>query len=174
MFSKIKKIYTARTAREKFLILAVIWLPLLYWLSVLDEKQTAQNEDLKKVLLAKEHADMALSQKQLVEVNLKKAMGDFDEAKLIKDLRIELEGVLRGIGIPYTMNSPEPKVSGRMTVHTAVVTLKGVSLETVISLEKSLLARAPYIFVDLAEFNADGKGVLSVRYEIKSFEFNKK
>lgn len=175
MLSKLRHFYNSKTRREKILLFAVIWAPILVWLSYLNGAQRELSANREMALARRDKAQAAISMKAHVEANLKRAMGDFSESMLVKDLRMDVEGVLRAMQLAnYGMSAPEPKVSGRMTIHTVVVTIKSSTLETLADFEKRLLARAPYISMANAEFNTDGRGVMSARYEINSFEFNDK
>lgn len=173
MLGRIKEFYFSRTPRERILIMAIIWCPLIYWITVLSKSEKHIEDSIEEIDMKIQKSEIAIAERSNIESKLSKLMENFDDKKLVPDLRIELESILRDMQLTYTMPTSEPKQSGRMLMHSATINLKSVPLEALIELERRLIARAPYISMTLVEFNSDGRGSISAKYEIKSFEFNK-
>ena len=173
MLGRIKGFYFSRTPRERILIMAIILCPLIYWITALSKTEKHAKDSINEIDLKIQKAEIAIAEKSTIETKLGTLMENFDDKKLVPDLRIELETILRDMQLTYTMPTSEPKQSGRMLMHSAIINLKSVPLEALVELERRLVARAPYISMTLVEFNSDGKGSISAKYEIKSFEFNK-
>ena len=175
MISGFKKFYDSKTPREKMLLIAIIWAPLLIWCNALIKEQKEASASREMSLQNVRNAELAISKRPSVEENLKRAMEGFNQDMLVADLGVEVERIIHSMNVSsYTMSLLQPKPSGRMIIHSVNVNFKGVDLRTLSDFEKHLIARAPYISMASVELTTDGKGVMGARYEINSFEFNDK
>ena len=174
MFSKIKNYFASKTAREKFLLLALIWTALFIWFSSLSKEQRSVSENAETLESKIQTANVAISQLPAAENKLQEARAGVDEAKTVSDLRVEVEKILSSGGFSnYSMSFAPDSQMPKMTVHTVSLSLQRDTISHLISLEQAIMARAPYIFLKSAELTADSKGQMSARYEISSFEFKK-
>ncbi len=172
MFERIYRFYASKTPRERAMLMALAWVAVCVWWWWLSGKQadlSARAEMLESKIAA---AEMMISQKPAAEKKLAEARSQLDEKKTVSDLRVELEGILKaGKFGSYSLSFAPDQAAGKMTVRTANVGVQKTDMDSLIAFEKSVLAKAPYVSVKSAEFTSDGKGVMSARYEITSFEF---
>ncbi len=91
MAVSLKKFYESKTPREKVLLIAIIWVPILFWFNALMEGQREISANYEMALAKVEKSRLMISKSAEIEDGLKAAMQNFDETRLVKDLRVELE-----------------------------------------------------------------------------------
>lgn len=174
MLSKILNYFASKTRREKILLLALVWTALFIWLFSLAKEQSSTGEKTDSLKARIEAANLAIAQKPNAEVKLVEARALIDEAKIVKDLRVEVEKILKSGGFSnFSMSFAPDTVMPKMTVRTLSLSLQRDTISHLIAFEREILKLAPYMFFKSAEFTADSKGQMSARYEISSFEFKK-
>lgn len=174
MLSKIRNYFASKTKREKVLLLVLVWTALFIWFFSLVKTQSAVSEKTRSLNAQIESANLTIAQKSNAESKLVEARALIDEAKIVKDLRVEVEKILTAGGFSNFSMSFAPDASmPKMTVRTLSLSLQRDTISHLIAFEQEILKRAPYMFFKSAEFTADSKGQMSARYEISSFEFKK-
>lgn len=174
MLSKIRNYFASKTKREKILLLALAWTALFIWFFSLSKRQSALGEKIDSLNAQIESANLAIAQKPNAEIKLREARALIDESKIVKDLRVEAEKILKTGGFSnFSMSFAPDTVMPKMTVRTLGLSLQRDTISHLIAFEQEVLKLAPYMFFKSAEFTADSKGQMSARYEISSFEFKK-
>ena len=171
MLAKITALLEKKTPRERLLVFLLLWAVVLFWFFTTAKKQGEISSEVSALETKKGTAEFAVSQRDVVENNLRRARESFDESKMKKDLRVEVESMLRTMNLTYSMAELPESSSGKMITRAVAVTLRGVSLQNLIDFEARLMEAAPYISAGSVEFSSDGKGGMSAKYEIMSFEF---
>lgn len=172
MLNKLKKFYDSRTSRERLLLFMLLWTAIIIWLSTSISTQRKLSAEKSDLLAKIESAELLISQKSSVEKKLQKQKQKFDSSKMIEDLRVEVEKIVRAQGIAnFGMTFAPEQKSDKMTIYTLNLSIQREGMEKLVALEREFAKLAPYLSVKSAELNSDGKGVMSARYEIRSFEF---
>lgn len=174
MLRKLKKFYDSKTPREKVLLFLLLWTFVAIWFSYTISTQRRLSGEKSDLLAKIESAELLISQKQSVEKNLQSQKSKFDDSKIIGDLRVEIEKIMRAQGIAnFGMAFAPEQKSDKMTIYTLNLSVQREGMEKLVALEKEFAKLAPYLSVKSAELSSDGKGVMSARYEVTSFEFKK-
>lgn len=174
MLKKLKHFYDAKSPRERVLVFLLIWTALIIWFSSTISTQREISQKSGELVSDIESSELLISQKSSIEDRLQKARSNFDNSKLIEDLRVEVENIMKEQGIAnFGMTFAPNKDSAKMTIFTLNLAVQRETLEKLASLENEFAKRAPYLSLKSAELSSDGKGAMSARYEITSFEFKK-
>lgn len=174
MFKRLKKFYDSRTSREKILLFLLLWTAVIIWFSSAVSMQRSLSSQKSELESSIESAELLISQKDIVEKNLQQQKQKFDSSKMIEDLRVEVEKIMRSQGIAnFGMTFAPEQKSDKMTIYTLNLSVQREGMEKLVALEKEFAKLAPYLSVKSAELTSDGKGIMSARYEVQSFEFKK-
>lgn len=174
MLKKLKRFYDSKTSREKFLLFLLLWAAVIIWFSTSISKQKNLSEQKAELIAEIDSSELLIAQKDSVEKNLQKLKKNFDDTKIIEDLRVEIEKIMKAQGVAnFGMTFAPEKKSDKMTIYTLNLSVQRENMEKLVALEKEFAARAPYLSINSAELSSDGKGLMSARYEVQSFEFKK-
>lgn len=172
---KIKNFYLSKSARERVMLMLLVWVFALVWLSYSISWQKEISEASDNLKLDIETAESLIMNKETFAKNLANAGESLDPSKAVSDLAEEVERMLMDVKAGQkAMSFDADKITPKMTVKTLRLSLANTSMRELVKLEKKILERSPYMSLSKADFSSDTKGNMSARYEISSFIFNSK
>ncbi len=175
MFAKITAFYRSRNRRERFMLLAMVFFAAAIWFTFLmdkGKKLSAEKEALEQRLAS---ADFIISKGPQIQAELDKISGVIDPAKTYNALalQIAIEECARTADIQYTLSNASTKDAGKFKLHTISINFPKNSLKAFATFENAIAKYEPYITISRVNFDGDGNGGVTARYNVSSFELAK-
>lgn len=157
LIEKIVCRYKLLNYREKFFpFLFVLFLSLL-WVSSCFKQTRSLFQDWKFNNAKIKNHRFWIRNKSIVEANLEKVLNVMDPQKTLSGATFagEVEDIIRGYGLNYSMSSPRTRNSDIFDIHTLQLHCENAKLADLIKLEEAIYQKKPYLSLEKVKLHGN-------------------
>ena len=172
MFKKIAQFYKSRNRRERIMLVCVVAGAALVWFTMLSSKNSELSGEIQKLKSRKTIAETVIARAQEIQAELEKIRKIFDVSKTVSavNLQITVENCAKEAELVYSLSSAETKDAGKFKIHTITLSSQKNDLKQYSKFEEKIAEFEPYVTLARVIFDGDGKGGVTAKYTINSFE----
>ena len=162
MFKKLAQFYKSRNRRERIMLACVVAGIFLVWLTMLSSKNSEVSSEIQRLN----------SRAPEIQAELEKIRKVFDSSKTVSavNLQIAVEKCATEAELTYSLSSAETKDAGKFKIHTITLSSQKSDLKQYSKFEEKIAELEPYVTLARVLFDGDGKGGVTAKYTINSFE----
>lgn len=175
MLKKLAQFYKSRNRRERIMLACVIAGIFLVWATMLSSRNAEISAQIQRLNSRKAIAETAIARAPEIQAELDKIKKIFDSSKTVSavNLQIAVENCAREAGLTYSLSSSETKDAGNFKIHTITLSSQKSDLKQYSKFEEKICELEPYVTLSRVLFDGDGKGGVTAKYTINSFELSK-
>ena len=154
---KIVSRYKLLNYREKvFPFIFVLFLSLI-WLSGCLKQTRNLFQDWKFTSAKIKNHRFWIRNKSIIEANLEKVLNVMDPQKTLSGATFagEVENIIRGYGLSYSMSSPRTRNSDIFDIHTLQLHCENAKLVDLIKLEEAVYQKKPYLSLEKVKLHGN-------------------
>ena len=172
MFKKLAQFYKSRNRRERIMLACVVAGIFLVWLTMLSSKNSEVSSEIQRLNSRKAIAETAIARAPEIQAELEKIRKVFDSSKSVSavNLQIAVEKCATEAELTYSLSSAETKDAGKFKIHTITLSSQKSDLKQYSKFEEKIAELEPYVTLARVLFDGDGKGGVTAKYTINSFE----
>ncbi len=173
-FNSVKIRIQSLNYREKVWLLLFMFFATLFWLSGCFKQMRNLSQELKFVNAKLKNNQFWINNRLIVEENLDKVLKIMDPKKTFSGAALsgEIENVIRGYNLNYSMTSPRTRQGDIFDAHTLQLHCENATLDQLIQFEESIYQKKPYISLEKIKMHANlfNPELLEVDFTLKALE----
>lgn len=149
--------YKLLNYREKFFPFVFVLFLSLIWISSCFNQTRSLFNDWKFTNAKIKNFRFWIKNKPIVEANLEKVLNVMNPQKTLSGATFagEVESVIRGYGLNYSMSSPRTRSSDIFDIHTLQLHCENAKLADLIKLEEAIYQKKPYLSLEKVKLHGN-------------------
>lgn len=149
--------YKLLNYREKFLPFIFVLFLSLIWISGCFKQTRTLFQDWKFANAKIKNHRFWIRNKSIIEANLEKVLSVMDPQKTLSGANFagEVENIIRGYGLNYSMSSPRTRNSDIFNIHTLNLRCENAKLSDLIKLEEAIYQKKPYLSLEKVKLHGN-------------------
>ena len=150
LIEKLVARYKLLNYREKFFPFVFVLFLSLFWISGCFKQSRNLFHDWKFTSAKIKNYRFWIKNKVIIGTNLEKVLKVMDPQKTLSGANFagEVEGIIRGYDLNYSMSSPRTRNSDIFNIHTLQLHCENAKLADLIKLEEAIYQRKPYLSLE--------------------------
>lgn len=157
LMKKLVSRYKLLNYREKFFPFIFVLFLSLFWISGCFKQSRSLFQDWKFTNAKIKNHRFWIRNKSIIETNLEKVLNVMDPQKTLSGANFagEIEDIIRGYGLSYSMSSPRTRNSDIFNIHTLQLHCENAKLADLVKLEEAIYQKKPYLSLEKVKLHGN-------------------
>ncbi len=170
----IKALFNGLSLRERFLLLAFLWVGLLLWAGGLINHYQDERERFHRVGVDLERQAHWFEEKEHIDERLWSALERLDPARTYNSTQLSgrLDSIARETSLSFDISSPSTQESDIFSIHSVRIQVRRAKIDDLIAFDAAVKQEFPYLGLEGFQINAPSRDPrqLDAVFQIFSFE----